>query len=141
MDPLSPEIRDALRARRRHAAEAPSILPHLHRRIRVAQLERVSWRERLAAGISHLFFLRSAALAGGLAVLALTLSLVLVRPGARELAAAPEGPRYSLNEVGAKPASLDQRIDAVIAGAGAGSSDAHYVLTSTPVSYDSVVAF
>jgi hypothetical protein len=150
---LPPEVRDALRARRAMFAQSPSVLPHLHRRIRVAAMERTSFRERLSAWAAALGAVRPAAYAGACAVLAV--ALVLARfalpahsGGTTVAARTTADTSYSLNEVGALPPSLDQKIDAILSGASGSapraataSVDAHYVLTSTPASYDSVVAF
>ena len=168
---LSPEIKALLRSRRdmfAHA-EVPSVLPDLHRRIRAAAMERTSLRQTLRTRLSEwaavLLDLNPAArlsYAGAFAAVALALFVGLQqswKSGDAESAplltlnqpadsSADQGKvSYSLNNIdnaGTLPVSLDQKIDRVMADADDLSHDAvsaHYVMTRTPASYDSVVAF
>ncbi len=167
---LPSDLRAALKARREMFAETPSVLPDLHRALRAVAMEKPSlrralqgrlaeWGEALFGEISGATALRYA---GAAAAVALALFaglqqswhaerdgaplLSLATPPAAGNAGNAVGSRvdYAMNDVASLPLSLDQRIDRAVAQGSDlkdDSASARYVLTSTPASYDSVVAF
>jgi hypothetical protein len=167
---LPADLRTALKARREMFSETASVLPDLHRALRAAALEKPSLRRTLQSRLAEwgeaLFGELTGAgalrYAGAAAAVALALFVGLQeswhgQEGAPLLTlAAPAGSNsmgdtrfndrvdYAMNDVGTQPLSLDQKIDRVVAqgpDVKDDSASARYILTSTPASYDSVVAF
>ncbi len=157
-----------LKERRAMFSETASVLPSLHRRLRVAEMQKTSLRQALRHNLEE-FWDRIATVtapaglgyAGAMAAVALALvfGLQQTRSGGERLLTlnpAPAAPavQYAFNDVSSLPVTLDQRIDQMTSGQSPSASaqdvnqdsaqhaaGAHYVLTSAPASYDSVVAF
>lgn len=158
-----------LKERRAMHSATPSVLPELHRRMRVAAMERTSLRdalrhslERVWDRISEITAPAGLGYAGACAAVALALVFGFQQShsgsGAERFLTLREAPaaapavqpiqQYAFNDTGA----LSQPAAALGQMAAAPASDlnqdsaqhaagAHYVLTNAPTSYDSVVAF
>ena len=149
----------ALKERRNQFSDTPSLLPHLHRRIRLAAMEKVSlrqvlrrrlseWSERIL-NLNDLNVLNVQGALGYAAAAILVVSVVFtgLRQGARGENEAPlltlNTPKAEVNEVnyamsalgegGTAPTlSLDNRIDQIVTGNNSSNSGSSNAKTAAP---------